>query len=250
MVARYQDGRIGRFISVDPLAQYNPAIFLSDPQQFNTYAYSRNNPLRFIDPFGLFNKKTGEIEKGDNLTSITNTLNETYGTNFNINDVARANKIEDPNKIYAGNYITLPKTNLELQFDNEQLEAYDKTYGITYPDLSWEGTSGNDKNDPIPDGKWKADPNDTEKFNDLPWYQKFGSSYGAGLWPGGLRSWGTMRTELDNVTTGEQNTGYYIHGGWAPGSAGCIDLTNQNESFHNWFTNDWGKSIEINVKIN
>ncbi|KUO20730.1 sugar-binding protein [Streptomyces dysideae] len=45
--AREYDPATGRFISVDPLL--NP----SDPQAFNAYAYSNNNPLTFSDPSGL-----------------------------------------------------------------------------------------------------------------------------------------------------------------------------------------------------
>ncbi|MEV6595571.1 RHS repeat-associated core domain-containing protein [Actinoplanes sp. NPDC051346] len=45
--AREYDPTIGRFISVDPLQN------LADPQQWNGYAYSHNNPVTFSDPSGL-----------------------------------------------------------------------------------------------------------------------------------------------------------------------------------------------------
>jgi RHS repeat-associated protein len=45
--ARYYDPVIGRFISVDP-ADANP----SNPQSWNRYVYSLNNPYRYVDPDG------------------------------------------------------------------------------------------------------------------------------------------------------------------------------------------------------
>ncbi len=45
--AREYDPTIGRFISPDPLMD------LTDPQQWNPYAYSNNNPATFTDPDGL-----------------------------------------------------------------------------------------------------------------------------------------------------------------------------------------------------
>ncbi|WP_234581611.1 polymorphic toxin-type HINT domain-containing protein [Micromonospora sp. MH99] len=45
--ARQYDAGIGRFISVDPVQD------LADPQQWNAYAYSNNNPITFSDPSGL-----------------------------------------------------------------------------------------------------------------------------------------------------------------------------------------------------
>ncbi|MBD7950801.1 RHS repeat-associated core domain-containing protein [Oerskovia rustica] len=45
--ARYYDAQTGRFISVDPLMD------LTDPQQWNGYAYSNNNPTTYSDPTGL-----------------------------------------------------------------------------------------------------------------------------------------------------------------------------------------------------
>jgi RHS repeat-associated protein len=48
--ARYYGSRIGRFTTVDPLMDQRTALV--DPQQWNRYAYGRNNPLRYVDPDG------------------------------------------------------------------------------------------------------------------------------------------------------------------------------------------------------
>jgi len=45
--AREYDPGVGRFVSVDPLQDLN------DPQQWNGYTYSNNNPTTFSDPSGL-----------------------------------------------------------------------------------------------------------------------------------------------------------------------------------------------------
>ena len=46
---RYYASPNGRFITVDPMQGR-----LADPQTLNRYAYARNNPLRFVDPSGLY----------------------------------------------------------------------------------------------------------------------------------------------------------------------------------------------------
>jgi RHS repeat-associated protein len=48
--ARYYGSRIGRFTTVDPNKNIWRAIF--NPQKWNRYAYSLNNPLRYFDPDG------------------------------------------------------------------------------------------------------------------------------------------------------------------------------------------------------
>lgn len=48
--ARYLSGSQGRFTSPDPV--HFQAEMLGDPQRLNLYAYTRNNPLRFVDPKG------------------------------------------------------------------------------------------------------------------------------------------------------------------------------------------------------
>jgi RHS repeat-associated protein len=57
--ARYYSSAQGRFTSVDPFEIAMDAededevlAFLSDPRSWNKYAYTYNNPLRFVDPDG------------------------------------------------------------------------------------------------------------------------------------------------------------------------------------------------------
>ena len=78
MGARYQNPEIGRFISEDPVylgtgtqgsdenGQKQLRSYLSDPQGFNSYSYSRNNPLRYVDPNGEWFKEffTGQQSWG------------------------------------------------------------------------------------------------------------------------------------------------------------------------------------------
>jgi len=51
--ARYYDSSTGRFISQDPIFWQLSEDYLIDPQQQNSYSYSRNNPIVYSDPFGL-----------------------------------------------------------------------------------------------------------------------------------------------------------------------------------------------------
>lgn len=57
-----------------------------------------------------------------------------------------------------------------------------------------------------------------------------------GCWPGGFSAWGNTRTWLkpDNNTNTYGREGFSIHGGLTAGSAGCIDLTSENNEFHTW----------------
>ncbi len=72
--ARYYDAEVGRFVSIDPWFGD-----LSDPQSLNKYAYVLNNPLKYVDPTGMYNVETGEIEEGDTADDIVDQVNEAFG---------------------------------------------------------------------------------------------------------------------------------------------------------------------------
>lgn len=65
--ARYFSSPQGRFTSPDPL--YFQAEMLSDPQRFNLYAYTRNNPLKFVDPTGRDIELIGNEEERKKMLS-------------------------------------------------------------------------------------------------------------------------------------------------------------------------------------
>jgi RHS repeat-associated protein len=92
--ARYYGSNMGRFMSTDPylpqLECKNASCFstyVANPQNWNKYTYTRNNPLAFIDPDG---EKT-ELAVGGNTADnpfghvalIINGRVYSYGTNYN-----------------------------------------------------------------------------------------------------------------------------------------------------------------------
>ena len=249
--ARYYDSDLMTgWLSVDPLADKYPG--------HSPYQYYRWNPIILKDPNGLFDIKTGKIEKGDNLTLIANMINSQYNINLSVSDIAKANDISNYNLIKEGDHIILPGENISLEFNLSNLKVVDNTYNIDMPGLKWNGISGRKgyqskefqdmKNiGPIPEGVYILNPEDTQYFSSISLFDKMISSFG-GEWRGGKSSWGNVRTWLTpkegTNTYGRDN--FSIHGGSSPGSAGCIDLTSDNDSFHEWFK-AYGKSIELNV---
>jgi hypothetical protein len=250
--ARYYAAWLCRFVSCDPLQHEQP--------NKTPYHYCSNNPVIRIDPSGLFDIETGTIEKGDNLTKITKQINEKFGTNLTIQDIAKGNNIKDVNKIKAGDKIVLLGEKVQLTFDLKELKVQDQTYSIDMPGLSWEGTSGREgyqssehqetaNKGPIPEGSYTVDPAKTQSYSSTTGWDRFKGKFGGGTWPGGESSWGEYRTWLTPMkgTNTHGRGGFSIHGGTTPGSAGCIDLTKNNNSFHAWLKS-YGKPVQLNVK--
>ena len=73
--ARYYDATIGRFISADSVS---PDIF--NPQTFNRYSYTINNPLRYNDPTGQWFETA--IDIGSLIFSINEFVREPSWENF------------------------------------------------------------------------------------------------------------------------------------------------------------------------
>jgi RHS repeat-associated protein len=56
MLARYYGANLGRFLAVDPAGD---SAFPGNPRTWNRYAYVQGNPLRFVDPTGMYGRGTG-----------------------------------------------------------------------------------------------------------------------------------------------------------------------------------------------
>jgi len=95
--ARYYGSTQGRFTSVDPVT-VTPERFY-DPQQFNLYAYTRNNPLRFIDPTGKTLTISGDLDE------VKKQLAQILGTD----DAAKRIKFDEKT-----NTITVDLTGIDL----------------------------------------------------------------------------------------------------------------------------------------
>ncbi len=94
--ARYYAGTQGRFTSADPL--YIEMGRLADPQQFNLYTYTRNSPLKFIDPTGEEIALTGktEADRQIELEEIRKMLG-----------VERSNLVDNEEKVIGGRTVML-----------------------------------------------------------------------------------------------------------------------------------------------
>ena len=145
------------------------------------------------------------------------------------------------------------KPGQSAKFDGKNLTIYQDGKPIA----SWRAVSGNkdfQKSDfqnlkskgPIPEGTYVARQ---EKLQYITSYGLVVGLLNKGTWPGSLYSWGSSRIALE--ASKETNTfdrgGFYVHGGWEPGSNGCIDLTSQMDDFTKWFENN-GHDLIINVK--
>lgn len=140
-------------------------------------------------------------------------------------------------------------------FDGKTLTLYQDGK----PVMSWEAVSGNEgfQNSkfekipsvgPIPTGVYVARQ---EKLQHITPYGLVAGVANKGTWPGSLYSWGASRIRLEaSIETNTYNRdGFYIHGGWEPGSNGCIDLTSQMGDFTKWFETN-GQDLIVNVKYN
>lgn len=128
------------------------------------------------------------------------------------------------------------------------------------PGLCWKAVSGRsgyqskehqklaDKG-PIPEGQWLVSQSKYQKMPDRSWSDMLINELGRGAWPGGESSWGQHRIWLapKSGTQTHGRSGFSIHGGDSPGSAGCIDLTDQLSAFIQEFR-AYGKDVDLTVK--
>ena len=133
--ARYLDPKTSRWLSTDPaLSEYVSGTEkgeggIYNQVNFNLYHYAGNNPIKYTDPTGAFDWDTNTIESGDTLSKITDEYNTRNGTNYTYDEIAKANGIEDPNKIYVGNTLDFSSLLSEKTGETTLSEKSNNTLG-------------------------------------------------------------------------------------------------------------------------
>lgn len=102
---------------------------------------------------------------------------------------------------------------------------------------------------PLPEGTWLVKQGEYQRMPERSLLEQLVNELGRGGWPGGESSWGRHRIWLSPKVGTETHgrSGFSIHGGSDPGSAGCIDLTSNMESFARMFRK-YGRDLELMVK--
>jgi RHS repeat-associated protein len=170
--ARYYSGAQGRFVSADPL--FIEMRRLGDPQQLNLYAYARNNPLRFIDPNGLFIKMNCETEQDclDAVNMINGRNNAQFWVTLN------------------NGFLDIVPGSVDDNLSRAEQALYD---AITGPGLAIinvvKNTGKADYGTRLANGKNQIDLENLSKLYD--------SSNDGGLWPGDIVSHEALEAYLN-----------------------------------------------------
>lgn len=143
-----------------------------------------------------------------------------------------------------------------LRFDGRELALQENGTAI----VTWPAVSGRDEmqgpeyqsyrdHGPLPQGRYRFKVSELQRYDDLSAVQKIVGPIGRGEWKGGVPAWGKHRfwlTPAENTRTfGRDN--FSIHGGWVPGSAGCIDLTDQMDEFTDLMQALGSDEVEVQV---
>lgn len=102
---------------------------------------------------------------------------------------------------------------------------------------------------PLPEGEWDVPQSRYQQMPDRDWVERVFAELSQTKWPGGKSSWGRNRVWLQPRpgTNTHGRTGFSIHGGDTPGSAGCVDLTTAMPDFASEFVS-YGKDLVLKVK--
>jgi RHS repeat-associated protein len=126
--ARYYGSSMGRFMSPDPVFASPERV--ADPQQWNMYAYVRNNPLSRTDPTGLDFNLT--CSGGNTATCQGGLQGQTVDGKFSATDVDMNNS-KDAGAGYHD------------QFGNQYTGTFDQNNGVSFTNTATGDTSSNSR---------------------------------------------------------------------------------------------------------
>jgi RHS repeat-associated protein len=226
---RMYNSRLGRFISVDPLANIQPG--------WSPYKAFLDNPIIWKDPTGASedyfkDPTTGEI-----------TWHNTNADHVETVDGKMLNKIGTSYLSFNGSSITLHSqvpTGPVTSYQSE--ETFTAVSGMPLENGNFDYSANrqlNKSNGPLPEQDYNVPPGEVAYNTEWERVKDWAIPGKSGGFPGGEKAWGNSRFPIypSQITltcnNGESivRNGFTIHGGTTPGSAGCIDLTTGINSF-------------------
>jgi len=223
--------------SVDPMAHKYSHL--------TPYDFVGGNPINRTDPNGAdwFKDENGNTQWFDNSSGGFSDLNKTSWTNIG------TEMLEFNGKQFTYSWQTTNKDGSlvvnSMSFDAVSGVGMDKGYWNMTRVFDYSKTrQGIENQGPTPEGLYSINRNPfieninesgTANYNDLSYYDQAKSLVGGSNWPGGTWSWGEHRWKLqfENVNTSRDD--FYLHGGGAWGSRGCIDLGAGINNFYTSF---------------
>ncbi len=159
-----------------------------------------------------------------------------------------------------------PKTAQDMTFDGQKLRLYEPeltsdAYSTRNRALiaEYDAVSGREgfqspefqsvaNKGPVPEGNYLVRQSDLQLRVDAGLMDRAIGYVGRGSWPGGQAAWGDSRVWLTPAagTNTFGRSGFSIHGGWFPGSAGCIDLTSSMPGFTQQFSR---LGLDLTLKV-
>jgi len=230
--ARTYSPHLGRWLQRDPV-EYVDGMSL--------YSYVTNAPLRYVDSLGFWPDSNFWYDDED-------------GRNSGV-------KVEPTS---AGGSSTSPTKPDKLVFDGKKIcqvsgdgEKCKKCWSAVSGQKGETDTSVPD-NGPIPEGEWKipsnreTDPAKRGVWNTDDWNKnrRRPGWIRKGTNPKPKKAWGNWSTRIEpkEGTDTKGRSGFNIHGGENPGSAGCIDLTCGDDDFFDDLINKGqGKDVGLTV---
>ena len=216
MHARYDNASLGRFLSVDP-----GPVHPERPQSWNRYSYTINNPIRYTDPYGLDWFKLDD--KWRYVKDVHVMQYDVYDKNGKVVSSQTLNGVKF-GLVFNGTELT------QLRADGTMrtipaVSGRVSGWGEVHPGMQADRGRG-----PIPAGQYSFNPRDIQS---IPAADRLLGLVGRRGWPGGTHAWGSQRVFLNpgDGTNTYGRSGFSIHGGASPGSAGCIDLCDMVNTF-------------------
>ena len=232
--ARMYDPDLARWTTQDPLADQYPGI--------SPYAFCNNNPVNFVDPDGR------DWYEDDFGNAKWKESNEDYFIDENNKEWRN---IGQEYLFFDGNNLHYYRQNKGLVFDavsGRKNDSGEFIYTNIQQSIESEG--------PIPEGLYYINPQEIQSYWKTSIVQKVIGLFGRGSFPKGPVAWGVERVwikpeevKVYNPITNEYVTrsGFSIHGGLIPGSAGCIDLSGNAQEFFKKLKSSESDYIRLNV---